>query len=625
MKFYYEILLSNGQIEEKTWQKLLDKIQKLVGYLKSFLIQVVLDQNTIHYYLMSPVPLSISINLESFLLKALTTAQIEKLQALDQQKTKYRGLKLCTIDQNLADLIIKYQTKERYFDYAIIKYHGRQQKYTLSIVYHERTQYYCQNLLGVATKTLLAINFKSAKQFYFQKIPKIMSVKKLLPHLKSNQPQLLEVETYPITHQTSYLSHQDYDFYRHSLVIGSSGSGKSKFLSLLIRNIFATEPDNLKIILIDPHDAVQDDLSEVTSKSIIDFQSPASSISLFDNFLESTNVYVDLMLTLFKGLIKTSYNFYLERLLRFSIYLLALAGEFQLINLRKLLLDPDFRKNKLREVEDEAPTNVITFFLQDFSELKNQHYDQAFAPLIALIDELQMTPVFNQEKIDQNFSNVISENFLTIFSLNRNILGEQTVQTIAGLLMQQIFTFAPLKDVNQKVIVIIDEIALIENPILPRFLSELRKYNVFAILAGQYFNQVSTELKNAIFANVCNFYSFRVSEMDARILTENLDIKIDNGEKDIEKALLEKQKLLSTLKNRECLVRIMHDGALIPVFKAKTVNFSPPRVARKQHAWDIHAKLKQNLPEYNFIIDTNINLKELMQATSSSRRKINHE
>lgn len=70
-------------------------------------------------------------------------------------------------------------------------------------------------------------------------------------------------------------------------------------------------------------------------------------------------------------------------------------------------------------------------------------------------------------------------------------------------------------------LVVIDEVSLIENPILNRFLAEARKYNLSLILIQQYFNQISEALRSAIFANVSNFYVFRISKSDAMLLENN--------------------------------------------------------------------------------------------------------
>ena len=175
--------------------------------------------------------------------------------------------------------------------------------------------------------------------------------------------------------------------------------------------------------------------------------------------------------------------------------------------------------------------------------------------------------------------------------------------------------------INEHIIFIVDEVAVVENPILSRFLSEARKYNLSLILAGQYFNQISDELKSSIFANVLNYYIFRVSKSDAEILSKNISMKIPLSDTDDTKV-----KMLTDLKNRECLVRINKNGVLMPPLKGSTLDFiSIPR----QNTTSLEPKEESsstfNSNKINFKINSNVNMKDILMKTSSSRKEINDE
>ena len=127
---------------------------------------------------------------------------------------------------------------------------------------------------------------------------------------------------------------------------------------------------------------------------------------------------------------------------------------------------------------------------------------------------------------------------------------------------------------KEHIIFIIDEIAVIEHPILKRFLAESRKYNVSVILSGQYFSQISEELKQAIFSNVVNYYTFRVSREDAMVLSKNMQMEVA-----VHDSYFSKIKILTELANRECVLRISNNGRVLPAFKASTLNvISHPRI-----------------------------------------------
>jgi len=66
----------------------------------------------------------------------------------------------------------------------------------------------------------------------------------------------------------------------------------------------------------------------------------------------------------------------------------------------------------------------------------------------------------------------------------------------------------------------------VQNPALAQILAEARKFNLTVILTQQYFGQVDKDLRDAIFANVYNYYTFKVSEEDARALEGNLNMEL---------------------------------------------------------------------------------------------------
>ena len=326
-----------------------------------------------------------------------------------------------------------------------------------------------------------------------------------------------------------------------------------------------------------------------------------------------------MLLDLFKSLIADQYNSKLERVLRHSIHLLLTDESFNFSNLRKLILDLEYRNNLIKKLKYTLPISVIDFFLSDYNDLKTKSYGEAISPIISFIDEMEMIPVFNADQNTENLKNSIHNNFLTLFSLDRTKLGDKVTKTISGLIMQQLLTIIQKQEIDEHIIFIIDEVAIVENPILSRYLSEARKYNLSLILAGQYFNQISNELKNSIFANVINYFIFRVSKMDANVLVDNFNMKIP-----LDDSRDRKIKLLTELQARECIVRIDANGILLPAFKASTLNYtSIPRVERIElEDNNINTDNYSNKSKANFSLNCNISLKDILISNSSSRKVV---
>ena len=270
----------------------------------------------------------------------------------------------------------------------------------------------------------------------------------------------------------------------------------------------------------------------------------------------------------------------------------------------------------MEELKEDLPASVIHFFLSDYNDLKTKSYMEAISPILSFIDEIEIFPAFSKKGSQSSLNDTIQDNFLTLFSLDRTKLGDKVVKTISGFIMQQLLILIQSTKLPYPILFIIDEVATVENPILSRFLSEARKYHLSLMVASQYFNQVSESLKDSIFANVANYYIFRVSRLDANILVDNFQMKIpldDSREKKI--------KLLSELKTRECVVRLSSNGNLLPAMKAKTLDFhSIPR--KKRFIEDFKEETRKNKPKSSFKLSSNVSLKEILKSTSTSRKEM---
>ena len=565
MPYTYEIFLRHDQITPEAWRDFLHRVATMLGALARWEIYVARNQNVIHYYLSAAKPLPASLGLTDFLLKTCESQ-------LPPTTTRTR-LYLNNWSDNFTTILQDLRRRQAQLVAATISFRSlaKTSANHIQIYYQRDGKTYRSRLAFSSPEVFLSINFAKEKSFLFKKFPKYLKLEKVTHLLSPKAEQaLLEIDPFPYLDAAQYLRHDSYDFAKHSLILGGSGSGKSRFISSLIDKIYQSHPASYKIVVIDPHDALYQDCTHIPSRAVINFQDLASSIDLFQCRTEDIHASVELMLALFRSLINESYNGRLERVLRYTIYLLVTAGQFSFLTLRRVLLDLEYRNDLVAKHRDALPASVAHFFLTDFNELKTQNYNDAIAPIVAFIDEMQMVPVFNSEQKLPSLADQVEDNFLNIFSLSRLKLGNKVVQTIAGLLMQQLFLLAEQPH-GEHLIVIIDEVSVVENPIVARFLAELRKYRASIILAGQYFDQISPSLRSAIFANTSNYYLFRVSQSDATLLTQNLKIKVENSQDDADQI-----NILTGLKLRECLVQISAQDELLPVFKARTTDFSAP-------------------------------------------------
>lgn len=608
-----EIYLTKNYVLKKEWEDLINVISNYNGLLKNWKIIIENNSNQLRYFIKSDCSLPATINgLNAFLMKNIENNKLYY---------SYLSLPLFTnTENNIIDIINYLEIKNKgtlnfiEITFKKLSKNNIKKKIVIYLTKNGNTKKY--RLLLSNPTNILSVDFDNNKRYFFKSAPKYLDINKIL-HLLSTDinSSIFKIDTFPYLQGDFYLNQNNFSFDKHSVVLGASGTGKSKFLSLLINNIYKNSDlkQRYKIVIIDPHAALEDDIGGISR--VIDFKTTFDSIDLFINNPDDVISSTELLLELFKSLIADQYNSKLERVLRHSIYVLLLDNSFNFSNLRKILLELEYRNFLIKKLKNKLPISVIEFFLTDFNDLKTKAYGEAVSPIIAFIDEMEMIPVFNNQTNEDNLRKTIYDNFLTLFSLDKTKLGDKVTKTISGLVMQQLLSLIQNHSFNEHIIFIVDEVAVIENPILCRFLAEARKYNLSLILAGQYFSQITDKLKNAIFANVINYYIFRVSKMDAYILVDNFNMKIpldDTRDKKI--------KMLTELNNRECILRIDSNDKLLPAFKASTISYeSIPRI-KKANNLEKNNVLKTDC---KFTIGNNVNLKDIL--LSSSTRKVDNK
>lgn len=582
-EFWYELYLSKDVYSAESWQKAIVAISQYIGFLKSWTLVVHINNGTLHYYVGSNKDIStLSNNLDSMIIRPIDSDVI----SLPEHPTAERLVQFVQ-GGNLLDLKEKYTVKRgKDLEWAVISMRTASPTRALGdidLVFKSAGDSYSvahKYLLNVPSH-LLAVDFVKNTKYLRKKQPKYLDIQKSIHLLRGDSlGALFEVDTFPYLPHNYYLPLEAYDFDKHSFIIGASGSGKSKFIALFIHRLLASQArQNYRVVVIDPHASLENDLDSIEQSNIIRFKGAEDSAELFAGAGTDVSAATELTGTLFKSLLSDQFNPKVERVLRFSLYVLMVGQVMSLNNLKRFITDIEYRQQLLKHVESYIPENIVKFFATDFNEMRTKFYNEAISPIAALVDEMQMQPSLGEQGDSAaSLSRLISSSPLTVFSLNKVSMGEKVVKTVAGLLIQQIFLLAQARSFNEKVILIIDEVSVIQNPALAQILAEARKYNLFVFLTQQYFGQIEKDIRDAIFTNVSNYYVFRVSEEDARALEGNLTIELPKESLIEEKELGNKEqelrvKILTSLHNREALIRVSSDGQILPVMKARTLDF----------------------------------------------------
>lgn len=585
MKYCFEFFLLKDQVTKEDWLRLYNVFSQYVGVLKEFSVIVKIEENTIRYFIMSDRDLgSLSNNIEVGVLRPVEETLIGLPAAASVGKER---LVIMKTGGDLLDLKEKYKVKKaKDLQFAVIKCRriNFEKAVTNTYLYFQdagKNWTLNHKIAGMFPTSMLAIDFNTNTRYLRKKVSKYLDIQKTLHIMQSeNLGAIFEIDTFPYLPKNYFLTLPSYDFDKHSFIIGASGSGKSKLITLLIDKL-SNSPglkQNYRVIVIDPHASLEDDLAGIQDSTVINFKGQDDGTELFGGTGTDISAATELTGTLFKSLLNDQYNPKLERVLRFALYVLMTAQVMSLDALKRFVTDIEYRNQLLQHVQGYIPDNIVKFFGTDFNEIRTKFYNEAISPIASLVDEMQMQPsLAGNDQNATSLSQIINNNFLTTFSLNKVSMGEKVVKTIAGLLIQQIFLLAQARAFNQKVILIIDEVSVIQNPALASILAEARKFGLSVILTQQYFGQIEKNLQDAIFTNVYNYYVFKVSEEDARSIEGNLNIEIPKEilESEKEKGLKQSEvrvQMLTSLHPRECFLRLSSGGQLLPCVKARTLD-----------------------------------------------------
>lgn len=573
-------------ISKADWHKLLLAIAKYIGFLKKWKVIMTVENSTVRYFIGTDKDVGLlSNNLENVVLRPISKDDINM-----PVPTKKQGLIAFVEGGNLLDLKEKYKVKKGIeLDIAVFNIRVLSDTNThckVGLYFKDAAGQYSlsKKTMFLLPSNLLSADFETNTKYLRRKQPNYLDIQKSIHVMQSeNVNAIFEIDTFPYLPKNYYLPMTAYDFDKHSFIIGASGSGKSQLINLLVRRLSdnMTFRENYRVVVIDPHASLEQDLQAIESTAIINFKTDEKTTELFGGTNTDISAATELTGTLFKSLLSEQHNPKLERVLRFSIYILMTAQVMSLDKLKRFLTDHELRNQIISHVSNHVPANIIQFFNTDYNEMRTKYYNESILPIVSLVDEMQLQESLSQSSdTDIPLNDHINNNFLTIFSLNKVSMGEKVVKTIAGLLIQQLFLLAQARSLNQKVILIIDEVSVVQNPALSQILAEARKYNLFVFLTQQYFGQIEKPLQDAIFTNVSNYYVFKVSEEDARALEGNLTIEIPKeillSEK--EKGLKESEvrvRLLTSLNPRECLLRLSAGGQILPGVKARTLDVPP--------------------------------------------------
>jgi energy-coupling factor transporter ATP-binding protein EcfA2 len=351
---------------------------------------------------------------------------------------------------------------------------------------------------------------------------------------------------------------------QHTLLTGTSGSGKSKLLEILIKAVSRKYGDNVRIVVIDPHSEFSKAFED---EKIVDF---------VHNYVEPLDVGKDkspLITQLVAQLITSTLaqeNKYAERVVFYAVHLLSSINELTLGNINLLLTDSAKRTEFSSRCENDE---VRRFFDEEFQDIYMHHFNDAILPVINFIGEYML--YLGKERKLESLAKLIEKNRIVVVSFNPHFFGRRVIRFFAGAIINQMYMLAIGEKLSHPTVLVVDEFPVVETRVVKDILAETRKFNLFVYVSGQYLGQISKVVLDALISNARNIISFRVTREDARLLSSMMEIKVEEFFKrrvspsELEEA---KREMFIKLHPRECIVRLFDGEKFILPMKVRTAD-----------------------------------------------------
>ena len=324
---------------------------------------------------------------------------------------------------------------------------------------------------------------------------------------------------------------------RHMYVIGKTGMGKSTVLeNLAIQDIANGEG----VAFIDPHgttaEKLLDFIPEHRVHDVVYFAPFDTDYPVGLNMLE--RVAPDKRYLVANGLMsafkktfidsdgKGTFSARMEYILN-NIILALLENEGQtLLGVNRMLTDKEYRKFIVSNVTD--PT-VRDFWLVEYANYSERFAQEAAPAIQNKIGQFIANPlirnIIGQTRTSFDLREIMDKKKILIINLSKGKVGEGNANLIGAMLITKIYLAAMsradtgpygLKDLPPFYFYV-DEFQNFANETFADILSEARKYKLALTVAHQYIEQMTDDVKAAVFGNVGTMVTFRVGATDAEV------------------------------------------------------------------------------------------------------------
>jgi len=389
---------------------------------------------------------------------------------------------------------------------------------------------------------------------------------------------------------------------RHVYVIGKTGMGKTEMLkNMAIQDI----QNGNGVGFIDPHGEASEELlkfvPEERIKDVIYFNPSDINMPIAFNIMEEVkpdyrHLIAGGLMGVFKKIWPDVWSSRMEYILNNAVLALLEIKGSTLLGINRLLSDPEWRKEVLKDVHDPV---VKAFWTKEFSRYSQRYETEATAAIQNKIGQFISSPlirnIVGQKKSTIDIRRIMDEKKIMIVNLSKGRIGEDASRLLGALLVTKLQLAAmsrvdiPENERNDFALYI-DEFQNFSTESFANILSEARKYRLSLILAHQYIGQMEDKVREAVFGNVGTMITFRVGAEDGEFLEKEFSPEFYSTD-------------LVNLSRQNIYVKLMIDGLTSKPFSAETLS---PAIFEKEYEKEIIESSRKKYGKNKEIIEEEI-------------------